>query len=279
MDDQGFYVTLPCNASSAVYPGNRISAYTTRIAKAIELKGQWEVGLAEIEYPRSWYNFNDEDGYFNLHTAPGPANNAAPTDSRPFKKDLSGFFVSRKLQISGGYYADIRAIIRSINRVLAPSAVLDHDELKNKVFLVARPNISVSFQGKLATILGMIPDDNLGRSNYHEAADFTTSITTYAPHQSDINGGFYTLYVYTDIIQYQLVGDSYVPLLRCVHISGKSNDAVIASYDSPHYVSINKDHITSITIELKDDQNREIPFSYGKVIVKLHFKPANHSIL
>lgn len=36
----------------------------------------------------------------------------------------------------------------------------------------------------------------------------------YAPHQCDINGGFYTMYVYTDIIQYQTVGDSYVPLLR-----------------------------------------------------------------
>ncbi len=72
MEDHGFYVTLPCNASSSVYPENRISSYTTRLAKAINLKGQWEVGLAEIEYPRSWYNFNDEDGHFILHTAPEP---------------------------------------------------------------------------------------------------------------------------------------------------------------------------------------------------------------
>ncbi len=123
MEDHGFYVTLPCNASSSVYPENRISSYTTRLAKAINLKGQWEVGLAEIEYPRSWYNFNDEDGHFILHTAP------EPPDSNPSN---IGFSIITKLYISGGYYANIRAILRAINQLIAPAAVLNHDELKTR---------------------------------------------------------------------------------------------------------------------------------------------------
>ncbi len=114
MEDHGFYVTLPCNASSSVYPENRISSYTTRLAKAINLKGQWEVGLAEIEYPRSWYNFNDEDGHFILHTAP------EPPDSNPSN---IGFSIITKLYISGGYYANIRAILRAINTAVKPAAV------------------------------------------------------------------------------------------------------------------------------------------------------------
>lgn len=69
------------------------------------------------------------------------------------------------------------------------------------------------------------------------------------------------------------MGDSYVPLLRCVHITGKDKETLSAHFDKPHYVSINKSLITDIDIELKDDQNREIPFSHGKVVVKLHFKP------
>nr|DAC81400.1 TPA_asm: penton [Pimephales minnow adintovirus] len=275
MDEHGFYVTLPCNASSWVYPENTISSYITRLAKAINLKGHWQVGLAEIEYPRTWYSFSDEDGNFTLHTAPGPQNAGTLKDSELFKKDLSGFSVSRKLEISGGYYANIRAIIRAINKVLQPTGLLDYDEIKNKVYLLARPNVSVTFYGKLATILGVIPNEALGRTAYHKEADFNTSTITYAPHQADINGGFYTLYVYTDIVQYQVVGDSHVPLLRCVHISGKTNETVIARYDKPHYASIIKDHITDITIEVKDDQNKPVPFTYGKVIVKLHFKPKN----
>ena len=95
----------------------------------------------------------------------------------------------------------------------------------------------------------------------------------YAPHPADIYGGFYTLYVYTDIIEYQTVGDSFVPLLRCVHIAGDIHDVVTVRYDKPHYVSATKTHISDITIEVKTDQNQHVNFSYGKVVAKLHFRP------
>ncbi len=201
MEDHGFYVTLPCNASSSVYPENRISSYTTRLAKAINLKGQWEVGLAEIEYPRSWYNFNDEDGHFILHTAP------EPPDSNPSN---IGFSIITKLYISGGYYANIRAILRAINQLIAPAAVLNHDELKKQGVSDRETQHFSEFRGRLATILGMTLKP-LGGLNYHKEPDFTANVIMYAPHQCDINAGFYTMYVYTDIIQYQAVGDSTFP--------------------------------------------------------------------
>ncbi len=279
MDERGFYVTLPCNASLSVYPENRISSYTTRLAKTINLKGEWQVGLAEIEYPRTWYSFNDDDGTFSLHIYPAPSQKHANKPGEVVFKKLPGMSISRNLQISGGYYESVRAVISAINAIVGPTAVIGYDKLKNKAQLVAKPNISVSFYGKLAAILGMKPNEALGRSAYHEKADFTTSVITDAPHQADINGGFYTMYVYTDIIEYQSVGDSYVPLLRCVHIKRGDNDTVSVRYDKPHYASVNKSLITDISVELKDDQNREIPFSYGKVVVKLHFRPVKQSAL
>ncbi len=106
----------------------------------------------------------------------------------------------------------------------------------------------------------MKPNEALGRYAYHEKADFTTSVITDAPHQADINGGFYTMYVYTDIIEYQSVGDSYVLLLRCVHIKKGDNDTVSVRYDKPHYASDNKSLITDISIELKDDQTTKYHF-------------------
>ena len=58
----------------------------------------------------------------------------------------------------------------------------------------------------------------------------------YTPNPADIYGGFYTLFVYTDIIEHQVAGDHFVPLLRCVHISGEDKDVVTISYDKVHYV-------------------------------------------
>lgn len=280
MEDQGFYVTLPCNASLDVYPENRISSYRTRLSTTINLKGKWDVALAEIEYPKSWYTLSDKDGGFTLYKAPLPTEKEGdkPGEKKKIRK-ISGTTVRKELKINGGYYATIYDVILEVNKVLAKNGELRYDELRNKVYLVAIRNIAVGFYGKLATILGVKPDDPLGREDYHAEADFTTSVNTYAPYQADINAGLYTIYVYTDIIQYQAVGDSHVPLLRCVHISGENKETVSVRYDKPHYVPVNKELITDIVVELKDDHNCEIPFSYGKVVVKLHFKPSKHSIL
>ncbi len=53
-----------------VYPDNRISNYKTRLARSINLKGQWEVGLIELYYPISWFTFNAEDAAFVINTTP-----------------------------------------------------------------------------------------------------------------------------------------------------------------------------------------------------------------
>ena len=49
-----FYFTLPSNASAAMYPRNTASEYRTQLPDPVELEGDWEVGLAEIQYPKSW---------------------------------------------------------------------------------------------------------------------------------------------------------------------------------------------------------------------------------
>ncbi len=70
MGEGGFYVTLPCNALMNIYPDNHISNYKTRLARCMNLKGQWEVGLFKFYYPISWYTFNEEDAAFIINTAP-----------------------------------------------------------------------------------------------------------------------------------------------------------------------------------------------------------------
>jgi hypothetical protein len=56
-----FYLTLPSNASMKYYPDNTMAKYTTTLSNRIELDGDWEVGLAEIIYPCSWYNVKQQD--------------------------------------------------------------------------------------------------------------------------------------------------------------------------------------------------------------------------
>ena len=51
-----FYVTLPSNSSMQYFPDNKTSNFVTKLSRTLQLDGEWEVGLAEIDYPHTWYN-------------------------------------------------------------------------------------------------------------------------------------------------------------------------------------------------------------------------------
>ena len=48
-----FYLTLPSNASMKVHPDNTLAHYITDLPQRISLSGEWECGMAEIQYPHT----------------------------------------------------------------------------------------------------------------------------------------------------------------------------------------------------------------------------------
>ena len=80
-----FYLTLPSNASMKMYPDNTLAHYITDLPQRIDLTGEWECGLAEIQYPHTWYNVTEEDVWFFL----GEKN---PTGLTPSTKLASGYY-------------------------------------------------------------------------------------------------------------------------------------------------------------------------------------------
>ena len=48
--------TLPSNSSMQYFPDNKRSKFVTKLSRTLQLDGEWEVGLAEIVYPHTWYN-------------------------------------------------------------------------------------------------------------------------------------------------------------------------------------------------------------------------------
>ena len=52
-----FYLTLPSNASTSVYPKNGPSGIKVALPNVHELHGdEWQVRLASLIYPRTWVN-------------------------------------------------------------------------------------------------------------------------------------------------------------------------------------------------------------------------------
>lgn len=240
MEGDGFYVTLPSNASKDLFPENTSAAFTVRMFKPLDLRGEWEVGLVEFHYPRTWYVL---------------------TDAAVFK--ISDATNTWEYQLRQGYYFDLRTLTEFMNNAIkkhsrppAPELQFHFDTTAAMLGIRGINTYSVTVSEELARVLGAPP--NVAFKKVH--------------HCGDITGGFNTLYVYTDIAEHQIVGDTAVPLLRCVPVQGKAHDFITVTYDEPHYIPINKHHIETICIEIKTDQNRPVPFRYGKVIVRLHIR-------
>ena len=56
-----FYLTLPSDSSSQYYPENTTGTFKTKLSERIELNGEYEVGLAQLIYPNTWFNFYNND--------------------------------------------------------------------------------------------------------------------------------------------------------------------------------------------------------------------------
>ena len=59
MTDQGFYVQFPSNASTNIYTNNTLSSYTNNFKEPLVLKEDYDVGVAEIQYPQSFNNVRE----------------------------------------------------------------------------------------------------------------------------------------------------------------------------------------------------------------------------
>ena len=64
-----------------------------------------------------------------------------------------------------------------------------------------------------------------------------------------------------------------MPLLRTVVVDNSYLKTAWVHYDNPHYLNVNKSEISSIKVQIRDDNGNKIRFENGKIIAKLHFRP------
>lgn len=272
--ENGFYVTLPCNSSVDVYTDNSISDFRVLLPKPLQLQGEWEVAVCEFFYPQTVDNLPEPENYIEII-------NHETTEKLEFKwidEVLSQAFdinpdksifktpVYTKLEIESGHYPDIETLVKEINNKMGEmkiDLILRYSNIKKKISFSGIRRYTIKPSKQLCYMLGFIPGTWENTSTINEALRST-----------DISGGFSHAYIYSDIIQEQFVGHVSAQLLRIVNMkTGEYGGSVILEYDRLQYVPISKKHIESIQIQIKSDQNKCINFSYGKVIIKLHFRP------
>lgn len=251
MESASFYILCPSNASFNLFNENTASEYKIALPKRIYLQGHYEVALVEIQYPVTWNTFNEDRAY---RVKVQSTEDGSYGESQLTKTKYSS---ARELT-----HEITRALTRSTNNTKSFLDAITHDTLSNRVeYNFEKYKLQVRLSKSVLDTLGIA---NRGSWMQGKGA------ATYPP---DISYGFNSLYIYCNVVQPQIVGDVYAPLLRTVAIPVVGRGHIIQkTYDQPHYVPVSTDELSTIEINIKDDTGTNVSFASGKVICKLHFR-------
>ena len=93
------------------------------------------------------------------------------------------------------------------------------------------------------------------------------------------SAGARSIFVYCDLIEDQIVGDSLSPLLRIVPVTVRQGKFQHTVYNHVHYYPLSTNNFHTIEISLRDEFGNPIPFQAGPATVTLHIRRRHAEIL
>ena len=274
-----FYLTLPSNSSMEHYPKNNNVHYFTDLPQTIDLSGRdYEVGLAEIQFPKTYTNVQDGDLLY-------ARNSRAP---------------ATQLHIPGGLYETPESLISAINTAITFNSLGKEDEsptnvpeqpvigrvtkyrrkkhahmllwkgdnrleynpqTKKATLILTKKGSFIRFDSKLSDVLGFTDSVLRGPAIFNGSKPV------------DIHKNTLALYVYCCLVEHRVCGDYKVPLLRVIPTVNNNQDLVYRVFEKPHYHPISRNQFNTIEILLNTDRGEKFSFGPGSTIVTLHIRP------
>ena len=251
-----FTIELVSNAYFNCYPNKSFSSFTNFLPERIHLKGEWEVAISEISYPSLYQNvtggkFTFVDGRENpeekrkiqpMHVEPG---------LYPSIVDIVVALNDKVRKRIGAQKYEYNGIYVSVDKITQKVAI--HLPEDQSVFIIQSADLSHIFGCDL------------------EQNQTSVIMKGKGPHYPQYSYDIiriHSLMIYSDIIEYNIVGDTKTPLLRCFPFISKVKNGDISTRQYMYYQSFTnlqfkkllKNSFHGIKIELGDTTGEKIPF-------------------
>ena len=312
-----FYLTLPSNVSTSVYPMNGPSGFKVALPNVHKVHGdEWQVGLASLIYPQTWVNMPG-----SIHEELKEFRHQGVFYARIFSRrrpvnHADEYWVP--LYVPVGHYRTVgdfmkgtrQALCDEFGQSLADQWLKFHfDEDAKRMTITIKAWSCLALNPWMTNLLhsgnfGMYDIANgrfaewnddfslLGDDEYAEvdgkkptkevidAVITDTPFLTYRvgePLDKVISWrashlAFQTIYIYSDVVESQVVGDVWANLLRVIAPKGRHGDVICENFFHVFHNDVRVKSFNTIEILLRSDTGRPIPFSGGVVEVTLHFR-------
>ena len=258
-------LTLSSNSSSTIYPNNEPGHFQTLLPTDLRLDGSgWMIGLARIQFPRTWPILTDSDCTFKIYKI------------KPSVQII--------VKISEDNFVSTENFIEHINKLIEDAgsklttgqkaATGIHEtrfKLGNhgRLVLTAYSDLGIEMSQKLQQILGLntnrIITDSASRPTKFEI------ITKFSSSPPDVDALFNVLWVYSDIIEEQIVSDTKAPLLATVStVQNNSDNFITYEPKTIDWLKPSGSRFQTITTSIHDITGKIVNFLYGEVIITLH---------
>lgn len=303
MQNNDFQLTISSTNCLNIFPNNKPQSFKVRLPSAIDLVGDWDVALMHIQYPRNWFNVQELHeilfSEFKINRMPSVYDTPCTVAADEVKKsdrDLSSLYnmfgdkdreQSSTIQqyhvsIEPGFYPSPASIMWRLE-----------EQLREKFFKFSDKRDDINFP------INIYYDENEDRCKFKGPENWAWAMPKDSPLFTNLgilktlvgpNGEDYewskfpltgeftnmsnwsSIYVYTDIIKPQLVGEAQLPLIGIAPVTGENGITSHWNCIPPYYLPVSKTYINDIEFQIKTDHGDFVPFRKGIVIIRLHFK-------
>jgi hypothetical protein len=253
------------------FPDNTVAQYTTKLPHPICIDGDYEVALTELIYPMDFHNFVPKDKYSLRY----PPDTMPIWDTRLSSHNLVNW------ELKSGYFEHVNELVDYLNKDLlkAFKTLYSGEFIRHprKTFFRIE-NECMRFNVPALLELESTPSV---AEVYFNAADAGLSKNLIrqlkigkkeAFKLSDPYSENRLMYVYSDIVSPNMVGDVQTPLLRVVALKGNRGDMISEVFHNPYYVPVARRGFDTIEININTELGEPMPFGSGKSVAVLHFR-------
>ena len=245
---ESFTMELVSSASAQLFPDNTLSSFTNFLPEQLNLDGQWEVAISETSYPSMYQNVTEGKFLFC---------------DKNFSKPSEFHY------LEPGLYPSITDIVEAMNFLIQERHNHSENCIKVKVsqttqkveIYIANEKPGLAF---FSTDLGHIFESFVGN-------EIGVMLRGKGPHKPEFAYDIvriHSLLINTDLIEYNIVGDTKAPLFRCFpFISKLKSGNIITTGHNMNYQTFSnlqfrqllKNSFHSVHIDLRDTSGEKLP--------------------